>query len=96
MPTPQNAASRAALLEADVSSLESSVQKLRAHRRSDASRLGQLSGDLTELLAKAQDRENTYAHLLDEVSARDPSSVPGLIPRHRRHVWLSAASRRLT
>ncbi|XP_043201083.1 rho-associated protein kinase 2-like [Amphibalanus amphitrite] len=64
----QSAASRATLLETDVRSLEDSVQTLRAHRRADGTQLGQLKTDLTELLAKAQDRENTYAHLMDEVS----------------------------
>ncbi|KAF0301847.1 hypothetical protein FJT64_003058 [Amphibalanus amphitrite] len=68
----QSAASRATLLETDVRSLEDSVQTLRAHRRADGTQLGQLKTDLTELLAKAQDRENTYAHLLDETLSPCP------------------------
>ena len=63
----QNTESHTALLEADIRSLEGSIQTLKAHRRADDSQVTQLKTDLTELLAKAQDRENTYAHLLDEV-----------------------------
>ena len=71
----QSAESHTALLESDLRSLEGSVQTLRAHRRADGSQLTQLKTDLTELLAKAQDKQNTFAHLMDEVSAASAAVV---------------------
>ncbi|XP_037082273.1 protein scabrous-like [Pollicipes pollicipes] len=87
----QNSEARSALLEGDVRTLEDSVQTLRAHRRADGSQLTQLRADLAELLAKSQDRHNTYAHLLDEVATlrkelllSPAPSATAALPRHHR------------
>ncbi|XP_037082274.1 protein scabrous-like [Pollicipes pollicipes] len=77
----QNSEARSALLEGDVRTLEDSVQ----------TQLTQLRADLAELLAKSQDRHNTYAHLLDEVATlrkelllSPAPSATAALPRHHR------------